>query len=40
MSYVEAGQMGYGEALVALIRFARLDQDKIEAIRAQSPTGA
>lgn len=33
MSYAEVGRMGYAEALVANLRFAKLDQDHLAALQ-------
>ena len=32
-SYLDVGRMPYGEALVANLRFAKLDQDRVAAMR-------
>lgn len=37
-SYAEVGRMGYGEALLAALRFAKLDQDHLEALQRSRPT--
>ena len=36
MSYAEVGRMGYGEALLALMRYAKLDQDHLDALRSNT----
>lgn len=37
-SYLEVGQMEYGEALIAHYRFALLEQKKLQAMRESRPT--
>ena len=38
-SYAEVGRMGYGEALLAHLRFAKLDQQRLTDLRATSSGG-